>query len=383
MNISNKQHKIEIFRTNEERAKTLGLKAPPTVKGYFWKKEIVEGVITHNRKWEESVQEGTRQVDTYPKLLAMFLDMTPSCGLNCNFCYSSREPLRARESPKKALNRLEIEYCIDVGQLFGVQTVVLAGRGEPTGDENFMHLVNYATKNDMQTVVFTHNMNITSILARELAALNVSVIGKLGSLNPAVQDRIVGKKGAHMEIYAGLQILLNAGFASPRLAVDATIMKSTLEDLKQVFVYCRQNNIIPYFEALIMAGNALLHPYSMKKEQLSPEELVAFFKELREIDETKYGYTWVITPGMHSLAYEDCKKNLTTISVRENGEVNTCVNERDTKIGSIRKGESLKRLICNSPTLMRIRQFGAPCCSTTCGSTNIVTSSDLIASIKK
>lgn len=352
--------KWELPGTNEERAAALGLKPAPTLQGYFWKREEIEGVVSHNKSFEEN-PDGTK-----PRLLGMFLDMTPSCNLNCWFCYSSREPLDKGEAPKDALTLQEIEHCIETGKEFGVQTIALAGRGEPTLDRNFLHIVRQATNNCMRTVVFTNNMSITQDTAAELFASETTVIAKLGSLNPESQDRIVGKRGAHVDIYSGLENLINAGFASPRLGVDATITRTSIPELRDVFVYCRQNNIVPYFEALIGRGNALLNRQRLAAEIPSSNELVSFFEGLRRIDEAEFGYTWAITAGMHSLAYEDCRKNLTTISIREDGEVNTCVNERDTHIGNIRK-ESLRDIIIGSPYLKKLRRLGSPCCSATCG----------------
>ncbi len=339
----------------------------PRVKGYDWTELQIEGTLTWNRKVESLGIVNGRKLP--PKLLGVFVDLTPSCNLNCWFCYSPREVLRSDGIPKLGLSLDELKSVVDTSKSFGIQSIVTAGRGEPFLDPNIMQFARHITEQGLWFVVFTNNMHLTPEIARELYSLNVSVIAKLGSLNPAMQDYLVGKPGAHEAIYRGLNYLLDAGFEAPRLAVDATIYRETTGDLVDVFRYCRSHNLIPYFEALIERGNVLGHPWMLARAKLTSAELTSFFELLRDIDEKEFGYTWEITSGMHSLGYGDCKKNSVMVSVRENGDVNTCVNERDTSIGNIRD-TPFAEIITESPELASIRKIGAECCSTTCGSSH-------------
>ena len=351
---------IKQLTRNKERALRAGFKEAPTIKGYTWGKVQVEEVLKHNREFEEGKQR-------LPKLLAMFLDVPPSCDLACWFCYASKIVLREGEKPIQGMTVEEYLSCVASAKLFGAETISVAGRGEPfLYPDLLMPLAREVTKKGMWLVVFTNNMNITPELAKELYGLNVSVIAKLGSLDPDTQDRIVGRKGAHQAIYAGLDNLLGAGFTGPRLGIDATIYQDTVQDLIDVFRYCRTQKIVPYFEALIERGDARRNQSLLNRKKLTNRELVEFFERVRKIDEEEFGYTWVITPGMHSLAYEDCKKNRTTLSIRENGEVGTCVNDRDTRLGNIHE-TSLEEIVMGSELLKRIRSFGAGCCSSVCG----------------
>ncbi len=351
---------IKQLTTNRERALEMRLKEAPTIKGYTWSKLQVEEVLKHNREFEEGKQK-------LPRILAMFLDVPPSCDLACWFCYASKIVLKEGEKPIQGMTIEEYLSCVDSAKLFGAETISIAGRGEPfLYPDVLMSLAREVTKKEMWLVVFTNNMNITPELAKELYGLNVSVIAKLGSLDPDAQDWVVGRKGAHKAIYAGLDNLLSAGFTAPRLGVDATIYRDTVDDLVEVFRYCREHNIIPYFEALIERGDATRNRNLLNRKRLTNQELVEFFERIRGIDEMAFGYTWVITPGMHSLAYEDCKKNRTTLSIRENGDVGTCVNDRDTRLGNIREA-TLQEIVVNSEVLKRIRAFGAECCSSVCG----------------
>jgi MoaA/NifB/PqqE/SkfB family radical SAM enzyme len=344
------------FKTNSERANVMGLRPAPLVKGYSWSRLEVDGII----KWNKEFEKGKC---SKPRLLGMFLDLTPSCNLNCSFCYASRIPLKDKEKPIMGLTLEELKCCVDVARKFDAETIAVAGKGEPFLDPSLLPLARYVTEKGMWFVVFTNNTLITAEIAKELATLNVSVIAKLGSLDPKMQDKIVGVPNAHKLIYAGRQNLINAGFSEPRLAIDATIFRKVLDDVIGVFRYCRKNRIIPYLEPLMETGFVIKN--GIQSQQLSQAELVRFFEILRDIDEKEFGYTWVIRPGMHTIAYEECRKSLTTVSVRGDGNVDACVNRFSTGIGNIRETK-LEELITNSPVLKQIRKSGAPCCSGIC-----------------
>jgi len=352
------------FKTNQERASALGLKPAPTIKGYYWSEPEVDAVIDHNRKAEES--RAFRGSASMPRLLTMFLDLTPSCNLRCpRLCYSDSEYVTERQRATPGLSLAELKYCVDVAKAFGANTIVTAGRGEPFLDPNALPLARYIGKKDMWWVVFTNCTRITPRIARTLDQLNVSVVAKMNSLDPETQDRIVGVKGAQQAINKGVINLIGHGLWQPRLAVESAIFREILDDLVDVFRYCREMSITPYFEALIETGKARKDLEWLAANRLTGTELTAFFKTLRAMDESEFGYTWTIPPGMRILGYGSCRKNMTSVTIRPDGEVYTCVNDMDTRIGNMRI-EKLDDLIVNSPILRNLRLHGAACCSVPC-----------------
>ncbi len=350
------------LETNVERAARLDLKPAPTLQGYYWSPAEIAETIHWNQKVEHLGEVQGKRLG--PKYRGLFLHLTPSCDLNCWFCYSEREQL-INGKVQIGLTENELKQCLDDSRQFGMESVIVAGRGEPFLDPALLPLARYASKQGQRFIVATHNGLITPEIARELYSLNTTIFAKLGSLNPETQEAIVGKKGAHQMIYEGLDNLLAAGFRQPRLAINHTLQRSTLNDSFEVFRYCRQKGIIPYFEALIEEGCALKHPYKLREEKLDDDELSHFFTQVREIDEAEFGYTWTIGPGLHSLGYEECRKSLTMITIHENGEVTTCVNVKKPILGNVHQ-QPFAEIINGSSDLRALRREAlATCCSRT------------------
>jgi MoaA/NifB/PqqE/SkfB family radical SAM enzyme len=97
---------------------------------------------------------------------------------------------------------------------------------------------------------------MTGELAEYLYKHNASVMGKLDSLKPEVQDYIAGREGAFRDIKNGLENLIKAGFSKPaepgklRLGISFVSNKMNLEEIEDIWHFCRQNNIFPIWKSL-------------------------------------------------------------------------------------------------------------------------------------
>ena|GEM_PF-2133549 len=343
-----KKLKINGLSKNEERAKALGLKPAPTIKGYFFGKEKSEGIIKHN------------EVGGKPKYLGLYIETIEKCNLNCWFCYS-----HSRRAPERRIGIEEMKRAVDVAAEHGVESVIVAGKGEPLLDPNLMPLARHVSEKGLWFVLFTNNTLITPEIASELYGLNTSVIAKLGSLDAQKQDSIVGIKGAHKAIRQGLDALMEAGFNESRLAADVTITKENIGEMGEIWRYLRRRSIIPYLEPLIESGKALENEERLEKARISREELVILFLRLREIDEQEFGYTWAISESVRSPGAEGCSKNLTTLTLRQNGDVGACVNELDLSVGNVFEKDFEE--IVEGPALKKIRLECAKCQCKNCG----------------
>ena len=343
-----KKLKINGLSKNEERAKALGLKPAPEISGYFFGKEKSEGIIKHNAAGGK------------PKYLGLYIETIEKCNLNCWFCYSY-----SKKSPEQRINLEDMTRAVDVAAEHGVESVIVAGKGEPFLDQNLMPLVRYVSKKGLRFVLFTNNTLITPEIASELYRLNTSVIAKLGSLDAQKQDSIVGVKGAHKAIMNGLGVLVNAGFSEPRLAADVTVTKENIGEMEEIWRYLRKRSIIPYLEPLIENGKALENEERLEKARIGRGELRELFLRLRRIDENKFGYTWAISEGVRSPGAEGCSKNLTTLALRQNGDLGACVNELGLAVGNIFEKDFKE--ILEGPILKKIRSECVKCQCKNCG----------------
>lgn len=346
------------METNEVRLKMLraigraGLKPAPTIRGYFFGSKVVAETIAKNERFANG--EAAK-----PRLLGIFLDSAPYCNLKCPICYSSSK----WTAGKVPFNERKLEIwkrTARIGREFGVKSIVFAGQGEPLLDPAVPEMLKFATDQGLWSVLFTNNTLIDAKMAEFLYRLNVSVIAKCGSDDPQKQDALVGVRDAHRAIYRGLAHLLVAGFAKEgRLGIDATIMRSSLKDLAGLFVFCRLNGIVPYFEFPVEEGRAATWR-RMTGERLANDEMLAFFERLRVIDEKMFGYTWAIVPGIHTLAHERCSKGKVMLTVRDDLKVDACVNLfQGGPLGDLNESD-LDGIL----TRRNIRKLSAlPCCS--------------------
>ena len=345
--------KNEEFRTNKERATALGLKAAPVIEGYNFGKEKTEDIIRANSCGKIRVQ-GLYMETNAP-------EPSKRCNLRCWYCYSETGGM-----PQRVISLAEMQKAVDIVAGYGAESVMVAGMGEPLMDRNLLPLIRYVSGKNMRFVLFTNNTLVTKEIASELHSLNVSVIAKLGSLDPEAQDQLVGVKGAHKRIMKGLETLLEAGFREPRLAVDAPIMRTTLGELEDIWRFLRKNSIIPYFEPLIHSGGALNDNPRFESEMLSKKEIVPLFNRLREIDEKEFGYTWVIREGIRQPGTEECRRNLSVLTLRHNGDVGLCVSDTDTTVGNVFQ-EDMGDMIESSKLLKDIRANCPKCACPNCG----------------
>ncbi|MEM4166518.1 MAG: radical SAM protein [Candidatus Bilamarchaeaceae archaeon] len=346
-----------IFNTNKERAERLGLKPAPTIKGYYFDKDVIAETIRNNISFTKGKAEK-------PALLGIFIESAPFCNLRCPHCYTDA----FKSNEKLSLNSYKFEIWkrnVEIAKEFGIKSVVFAGRGEPLLDPTVVEMLKYITDIGLWAVVFTNNTQIDIKIAEMLYNLNVSIIAKLGSLNPEKQDKLVGKKGAHISIYKGLANLLQVGFNKEegRLGIDATVIRSNLDELLDIFIFCRINGIIPYFEFLIEEGRARKWK-DFADENLTNAEKIEFFEKLRDIDEKVFGYSWVIEDGILILAYERCNKGKTMITIRDDLKVDSCVNVfQDGWLGSLENSD-LKSIL-NRQNIAKL--INATNCCPKCG----------------
>jgi len=253
------------------------------------------------------------------QLLAIRLETNRSCNLRCRYCYAESGGDRKQEAAYKTLTNL-IEQAKDLG----VRSVVVIGGGEPTLHSCFRELISFIHAQDIVPVIFTNTIAMTSELADFLYRKNASVMGKLDSLQPAIQDLLAGSDGAFDLIHAGLQKLIDAGFTQIRdssrlrLGVSFVSCKLNSEEIEKIWHFCRQKNIFPNMEVLTPTGRA---QRELSDQGISQEEIKKYKLKLLHIDRECYGFDWLpFTP----LAASGCLQHLYSLYITIEGNVRPC-----------------------------------------------------------
>jgi MoaA/NifB/PqqE/SkfB family radical SAM enzyme len=253
------------------------------------------------------------------KLLAIRLETNKSCNLRCRYCYA-----QSGEDLAKIADFNVLKHMVSEAKELGIRSVVVIGGGEPTLHPKFRELVAYIDSLGIIPMIFSNTVLITEELAGFLYEHNASVMGKLDSLKPEVQDYLAGREGAFLDIKKGLENLQMAGFSKPeepgklRLGVSFVSNKMNLDEIEDIWHYCRQNNIFPNMEILTPTGRA---NDELEDKLLTAGEIKEYKLRLMEIDRKYYGYDWLpYTP----ITASGCLQHLYSLYINIEGNVRPC-----------------------------------------------------------
>ncbi|WP_440945738.1 radical SAM/SPASM domain-containing protein [Methanosarcina sp. T3] len=277
------------------------LSPPPVLRGYMY-----------------GAQEAYEARDSN-RLLAIRLETNTSCNLHCRYCYA-----QSGEDSVKIADFNVLKRIISEAKELGIRSVVVIGGGEPTLYPNFRELIAYIDSLGIVPMLFSNTVLMTEELAGFLYEHNASVMGKLDSLRPEVQDYLAGREGAFEDIKTGLGNLLKAGFSKPaepgklRLGISFVSNKLNLEEIEEIWHFCRQNNIFPNMEILTPTGRA---NDELEDKLLTADEIKDYKLRLLEIDRKYYGYDWLpYTP----ITASGCLQHLYSLYINIEGNVRPC-----------------------------------------------------------
>lgn len=289
--------------------------------------------------------EEIREAVAGNRLLTLDLETSRVCNLKCIYCYS--EAGRARENE---LTQEEMRRLVDEAVELGVRVITIIGGGEPMMYPHLHDLVDYIAAKGVKQNLFTNGTWITPANAQFFQSRRVSMVVKLNSLRPEVQDELAGVRGTHARILRGLALLTEAGYASDPelpLGLETIICRQNYDEIETLWRYARDRQCHPYFEVVTFQGRA-------KKEKLnvSKDDLRRLFDRLLEIDRADYGFTWNPHPPIAGLS---CKRHFYNLLVTSNGYVHPCSGV-DINVGNVRH-HSLRHILETSPVIRSLREL--------------------------
>ncbi len=278
-------------------------------------------------------------------LLSIELEFTKKCNLRCLYCYAN-----AGEPVENELSLDEIKSVILQAKEMGAKKIILLGGGEPLIYHGLMEIIRYIISLGLQQVLFTNGTLITKKISRLLFENKVAVVIKSNSLNPEVQDRLAGVRGAFKNIRQGLQHLMEAGYPSKdtMLGIQSVICRQNIDELPSMWTWARQNGVIPYFEMIKLQGRA--------KENgalnVPTAEVKAVFELLERIDKEEFNIIWKSRP---TIAAFSCKRHLYSCLVNSQGFIQPCTGI-DILISNVRE-KPLKEILGSSHVIMDLRNI--------------------------
>lgn len=234
------------------------------------------------------------------RILNPSIDLSNLCNLNCPYCYVEKIG-----SLKKIKNNNELGYfdyinIIDKLNDAGAKTINIVGAGEPTVDENFYKIAGYIKSLNINVLVATNGIKIAKSdkLIDFLNEIKASIVIKVNSFKNDLQDILVGKEGYSNYRDKALSKLISNGFNSDkpsRLGINTLLMKANIDEVYNIFKFCRENNItfiagnyMPTGRTkdAVFQGDYLLEDISSKKlfEPISSEDYSLIRKKILDYD---------------------------------------------------------------------------------------------------
>ena len=279
----------------------------------------------------------------------IYVGVSAACDLRCIYCQT--------KSGKAMPGEMTIDErtnLLDQAKKLGCDLVHIAARGEPTVDPLFLPQLEHIHKLKMTPVIFSHGGNINKYWADNLYKNDASVIIKIHSMDPTLQDFFARVKGYTKRRDAGLAMLIKRGFnkTNPtRLGADILVMKKNYDEIEKIFIWCRENNIFPLVKPFLVNERGK-SKYVLENLYVEPLKIRDLYYRLAKIDKEKFGYIWTPTPPYAGIS---CNYYLYHILVTVMGDVWPCIGLEHLRLGNIRDGK-LKEF-WNHPTMDKIRNI--------------------------
>ncbi|MBF0122128.1 MAG: radical SAM protein [Candidatus Omnitrophica bacterium] len=290
-----------------------------------------------------------RKAGSAKRLLATRIETSAVCNLRCRYCNGVTGKKLANEISLGALKEV-ISQVKDLG----ARSIVVIGGGEPTLYPYFRSLIRYIDKNGLIPVVITNATRLNLALAQFLNDHNASVLVKMDSLDEAKQDYLVQQKGVGRKIRQGLANLFSVGFNKTqggqlRCGASFVLTAKNYKDILDVWKYCRDNNLYPNLEELILRNHALSAKNSLWLEK---DKVMAVKESLLKLDREKYGYDWLVHSPMPG---HGCLQHFYSLYITCQGYVQPCADVmiRDFNIKDMRISE-----ILDTPFFKLVRDIG-------------------------
>ena len=247
------------------------------------------------RGWGIYNEEELKDYIDNNKLGMIYDGVSAKCDINCIYCVT-----KSGKAVPGELNLNERKSVLKQANELGCKIVHIAARGEPTVDPLFKEQLEYINELNMIPVIFTHGGNLTQDWVDTLWDNNASIMIKIHSLKPELQDFFAATKGYTERRNKGLELLMKKGFnqnfeGQTRLGADILVMKKNYDEIEDIYRWCRENNIFPLVKPL-MCNNRGASKFVLDNLYISPLEVKKLYERLSEIDKKEYGFDWKPMP---------------------------------------------------------------------------------------
>ncbi|MFA5049744.1 MAG: radical SAM protein [Candidatus Micrarchaeia archaeon] len=216
------------------------------------------------------------------RILALML--TGTCQMDCQICYVDRK------KSEEEIEWGETFQILEQARQMGAKTIYTSGIGEPTLDDRFWKIAQYAKENSMEWVFFTNGLTIDEKFAQKLREYPVNIWVKFWATEPELFFEMtrplmglerfvrhfceVGFKDKKIFIPKSLKILLDY-FSKERIGIQTVGAKINFGQVMEIILpFAFENGLKTYVEPIIHSGRYAFGDYwdlnSEQEEMIKP-----------------------------------------------------------------------------------------------------------------
>jgi MoaA/NifB/PqqE/SkfB family radical SAM enzyme len=306
-----------------------------------------------------SSKEELRFLIDNDRIATMSLRLPTACNLDCVYCYGTPKEYVQMKRSGHALSYNEIEDLLTQGFQLGLRHVSIVGDGEPllykdtSVTKDIFDLIRFINEHNASVTIFSNATLITEKTAKILSNSNIFFVAKQNSLDPQLQDHLLGKENIAVTINKAMELLIYVGLNKKdpsRLSCHTVICKYNYYDIPDMWYKWREKNIIPYVQVWVPPPPGPNFDNFMKKYSVEPEMNKKLFHRLAEIDRIEFGFEWD-PDDSYPIAAMGCSVVLSGCGVTPNGNIQLCAytesplgNIRDSKLSEIISSKEVRRI---------------------------------------
>jgi MoaA/NifB/PqqE/SkfB family radical SAM enzyme len=239
--------------------------------------------------WDYTIKE-YKEAWEKGKLLRAQIETSNVCDLMCKYCFRHETNQNIKTRLPNEITLKETFSIIDQLEKLEVKSIDIVGAGEPMLDLNITKIIKYIIFKNIQLIIFINGYNISDKQIELLDNPNITLIIKVNSFNNKIQDKLVQKIGYTEKRNKTLQKLIKKGFNKPgsdyktRLGIDSIICKDNINEIEDIFRYCRNNNIMPLITTFIPAGKTK----NKNNLEITYKDYINLAKKIKKIDEKEF-----------------------------------------------------------------------------------------------
>ncbi|MDP2925729.1 MAG: radical SAM protein [Nanoarchaeota archaeon] len=274
------------------------------------------------------------------KLLTAQIENTNTCNCDCEYCFRGGNPPDKEVRFGNEISKSQLINAINEMSNLGVRTINIIGAGEPLMDKGLEGLLAHIAGLGIIPVISTNGSMITSDLVKAFQKYQTSVILKLNSLDPKLQNKLVRRNWFSEKRDYGLKLLLEAGFNQPcndyrtRLGVNSIVFQENKGEILDILRFCRNHNLMPVMSTFIPAGRTK----DRTDQEVSMSEFIEIAKRAQRMDAEEYGIKYErLLPYLGGVPCTQCSKSSIYLTISGDildcpGQLHSYGNIEDTSI---------------------------------------------------